>query len=95
MERTHSHSEGKHPGSFLVRDFRSILEDPDIELVVVNTPDHLHTDMCSRAMRAGKHVVVEKPFTLKSSEADELIRVAGKRDASSPFFKTAGGTAIS
>jgi scyllo-inositol 2-dehydrogenase (NADP+) len=42
---------------------------------VVNTPDHLHFDMASRAIKAGKHVVVEKPFTLKVSEAETLINL--------------------
>jgi len=79
LERTRNNSEGKHPGAVLVRDYRSILEDPGIELVVVNTPDHLHLDMASKAMEAGKHVVVEKPFTLRASEADQLMDLAARK----------------
>ena len=79
LERHKHESKGKHPGSKLVRTFEEIIDDPRIELVVVNTPDHLHVDMASRAMEAGKHVVVEKPFTLKSSEADQLIELADKK----------------
>ncbi|MCK5694917.1 MAG: Gfo/Idh/MocA family oxidoreductase [Bacteroidales bacterium] len=80
LERNRHESKGKHPGSLLVRDFQAIIDDPEIELVIVNTPDHLHVDMASRAMKAGKHVVVEKPFTLLTSEADELIELAEKQN---------------
>lgn len=79
LERSKHESKGKHPGSELVRDFQAIIDDPEIELVVVNTPDHLHVDMATRALEAGKHVVVEKPFTLKVSEADRLIGLAEKQ----------------
>ena len=80
LERNRHESKGKHPGSLLVRDFQAIIDDPEIELVVVNTPDHLHVDMASRALEAGKHVVVEKPFTLLTSEADQLIELAQKQN---------------
>jgi len=79
LERTKHESKGLHPGSQLVRNFDDIVNDPSIELVVVNTPDHLHVDMATRAMEAGKHVVVEKPFTLKANEADQLIELAEKK----------------
>ena len=79
LERNRNDSEGKHPGARLVRNFEALIEDPSIELVVVNTPDHLHTDMATRAMEAGKHVVVEKPFTLKSVDADRLIGLAEQK----------------
>ncbi|RPI44820.1 MAG: oxidoreductase, partial [Bacteroidetes bacterium] len=78
LERTGSESAGKLPGSVIVRHYRDILEDPQIELVVVNTPDHLHFEMARDAILSGKHVVVEKPFTLLSSHADELITLAEK-----------------
>ena len=79
LERTRNESEGKHPGSEIVRDYEAILKDPDIELVVVNTPDHLHLGMCAKAIEAGKHVVVEKPFTLKATDADTLIGLAREK----------------
>lgn len=79
LERTKAESEGRHPDALIVRDFNAILEDPQVELVVVNTPDHLHHEMATLALQAGKHVVVEKPFTLKTKHADELIALAKKR----------------
>jgi scyllo-inositol 2-dehydrogenase (NADP+) len=78
LERHRNDSEGKHPGATLVRDFNEILDDPDIELVIVNTPDYLHSEMSLAALDAGKHIVVEKPFTLKTSEASDIIVRAKK-----------------
>ena len=76
LERNRNESAGKHPDAEIVRDFKSILNDQDIELVIVNTPDHHHFEMTSRVIEAGKHAVVEKPFTLKTEEADMLINMA-------------------
>ncbi|MCK5135035.1 MAG: Gfo/Idh/MocA family oxidoreductase [Bacteroidales bacterium] len=87
LERNRKDSDGKHPESILVRNFDSILHDPDIELVVVNTPDHLHYEMVAKVINAGKHVVVEKPFTLRSAHADELIRLAGKKSVLLTVFQ--------
>lgn len=79
LERNLNNSEGKHPGAAIVRTYEDILNDPAIELVIVNTPDYLHYEMALSALNAGKHIVVEKPFTLKSREADEIIELGLKR----------------
>ncbi|MEN8202281.1 MAG: Gfo/Idh/MocA family oxidoreductase [Bacteroidota bacterium] len=79
LERKRDDSAEMHPEAMIVRDYNAILEDPEIALIVVNTPDHLHFDMCTEALQAGKHVVVEKPFTLRTSEAQQLIRLARER----------------
>ncbi len=79
LERTKRGSEGKHPGSVIVRDYFEILNDPGVELVIVNTPDHLHHEMAARAIRSGKHVVVEKPFTLRKDHAEELVSLAQRQ----------------
>ncbi len=79
LERHKNDSELKHPGAVLVRTYEEILDDPEIELVIVNTPDYLHYGMSLAALQAGKHIVVEKPFTLKASEADEIIAKAKER----------------
>ncbi|RMG70982.1 MAG: oxidoreductase, partial [Bacteroidetes bacterium] len=62
-----------------VSTFEGILQDPAIELVVVNTPEPTHSDLTRRALLAGKHVVVEKAFTPTVAEADELIELAQKQ----------------
>jgi scyllo-inositol 2-dehydrogenase (NADP+) len=79
LERRKRESEGKHPGALIVQEFHAILEDPDVELVIVNSPDHLHLEMAGSAIRAGKHVVVEKPFTLHAEHASDLISLAREK----------------
>ena len=46
---------------------------PDIDLVVIPTPNDTHAPLAAKALAAGKHVVVDKPFTLTSAEARDLI----------------------
>jgi scyllo-inositol 2-dehydrogenase (NADP+) len=70
---------GKH--SFReVYDLNEIFNDKDIELIIVNTPSPLHYDHAKQALLAGKHVVVEKPFTVHATEADELIALAKQKN---------------
>ncbi|MCF8244714.1 MAG: Gfo/Idh/MocA family oxidoreductase [Saprospiraceae bacterium] len=54
------------------RDYRKMLEDPDLDAVVIATPDHLHAPMVIAAVQAGKHVYVEKCMTHKVQETVEL-----------------------
>lgn len=62
----------------VVHSFNDILSDPAIELVIVNTPNDSHHRYALEALAAGKHVVVEKPFTVTVNEANELIQLARK-----------------
>ena len=55
--------------------FEEVLNDPTIELIVIATPDFLHFEQAKNALLAGKHVIVEKPFTTNSQQAEELIRI--------------------
>jgi len=59
-------------------DYRTLLKDPEINAVHVLTPNALHHSMCKAALGAGKHVLCEKPFTLTSAEAKELVDLAAK-----------------
>ncbi|MFW6246237.1 MAG: Gfo/Idh/MocA family protein, partial [Tangfeifania sp.] len=76
LERSKNLSENLFPGAEIVREFDEILRNPEVELVVVNTPDWLHYEMAKQAINAGKHIVVEKPVTLRSDEATELLELA-------------------
>src|SRR5688500_16437181 len=68
----------RHPYP-VVTDYRKILQDPTVELVVVNTPNETHFAFAKEALQADKHVIVEKPFTETVGEADELIALATDR----------------
>lgn len=56
-----------------------MLADEDIELVIVNTPNATHFDYAKKALNAGKHVIVEKPFVINSQQGAELIALAEKQ----------------
>lgn len=53
-----------------------VLGDPETELIVVNTPNATHFDFAAKALAAGKHVIVEKPFALNATEAIALAELA-------------------
>jgi scyllo-inositol 2-dehydrogenase (NADP+) len=54
-------------------DIQALNSDPNVELVVVATPNHLHAPHAIAAMEAGKHVLCEKPFAMSLVEADQMI----------------------
>src|SRR5690606_13327012 len=64
------------PGTTVVCDTSSVLQDTEIELVIVATTNATHFELAKAALQAGKHVVVEKPFAVTSNEANELIELA-------------------
>jgi predicted dehydrogenase len=53
-----------------------VLADPEVDLVVIATPSHMHGPSAIEAMKQGKHVLVEKPFATSAEEADEMIATA-------------------
>lgn len=67
-----------YPEAQIVSSAEAIIADPTIELVVIGTPNTSHFPLAKAAMEAGKHVLVEKPFTITSADADELIRISQK-----------------
>lgn len=76
LERHHQKSGEYFPGVEVVKNYEAILEDPKIEAVLITTPNHLHFSMARLALEAGKHVIVDKPFTLTSEEAKVLTGLA-------------------
>lgn len=56
-------------------DFDDMLADTAVDCVHICTPHYLHKDMAVKAMRAGKHIVLEKPVGMNDEELDELIAV--------------------
>lgn len=56
--------------------YEELLENQEVEVVYVATPNHLHYQMCKQALRAHKHVICEKPFTSNIEELRELDQIA-------------------
>jgi len=79
VERNKELSRVLYPYSKLLRSFEELLADKEIELVIINTPDFLHYEQAKMALNAGKHVVVEKPFTQNYDQAIELCELAKQK----------------
>jgi scyllo-inositol 2-dehydrogenase (NADP+) len=80
VQRKSEHARKRYPQVKLVRDVEEVFSDSHIELVVVNTPNDTHYEYSRKAIEAGKHVVLEKPFTVTVEEADKLIALAARHD---------------
>jgi scyllo-inositol 2-dehydrogenase (NADP+) len=76
VERHKEKSKERYPYVEVVKRFEEIIHDDNIELVVITTPNELHFPMAKEALLAGKHVVIEKPFTVTADEAEQLIEIA-------------------
>jgi predicted dehydrogenase len=59
--------------------YEALVEDPEVDAVYVGTPHPMHHEDALLALRAGKHVLVEKPFTMNAAEAEELVAEARER----------------
>ena len=79
VERSKELSKERYPNATIVRSFEELIKDPAIELIVVNTPDSTHYEYARLALEAGKHVIVEKPFTSTTEEGEELIALAAEK----------------
>ncbi|WP_455587013.1 Gfo/Idh/MocA family oxidoreductase [Bacteroides sp.] len=79
VERSKELSRERYPDATIVRSFEELIKDPEVELVVVNTPDNTHYEYARMALEAGKHVIVEKPFTSTTEEGEELIALAASK----------------
>ncbi len=68
-----------YPTARVLRSFDEALKDRDIDLVVIGTPNETHFAMAKKAIEAGKHVVIDKPFAATSAEAKELWQLGWER----------------
>jgi scyllo-inositol 2-dehydrogenase (NADP+) len=64
------------PGVEAISQPIELINAPDIDLVVIATPNTTHCDLARQALLAGKHVVLEKPYTVSSAEGEELAQLA-------------------
>lgn len=58
------------------RDLKEILQDGAVQSVHITTPNRFHFDQASEVIRAGKHIMCEKPLAMNSTESGELVRMA-------------------
>ena len=65
-----------YPDVSVVADFDQLVESPRVDLVVIGVPNKLHVPYAKKALKAGKHVVLEKPFTPSLESAKELMELA-------------------
>ncbi len=63
-----------------IQEVDALVERDDVDLVYIATPPFLHHPQAMKALRAGKHVIVEKPFALKLDQADQMLETAAQND---------------
>jgi predicted dehydrogenase len=79
-ERTKNLAQEKFPQVKTYRTLEAMLADDLVELVIVNTPNYTHYEYAKKSLEAGKHVIVEKPFTIDVTQANDLIELAKKQN---------------
>ena len=79
VQRSGNEAALEYPGIKVARSVEEMLKDVGIQLVVIATPSYSHYELAKQCLREQRHVVVDKPFTLKSEEAADLIRMARER----------------
>ena len=78
MERSGNSAQQKFPNIKIAKTIEEVLVDPNVELVIIASPNTTHYPYAKAALLAGKHVVVEKPFTNTLDEALELVELSKK-----------------
>lgn len=66
----------REKGFALYDSYDRMLEDQSVDIILIATPNHLHKDMAIAAMRAGKHVLCEKPVMMDSRELEAVMKVS-------------------
>jgi scyllo-inositol 2-dehydrogenase (NADP+) len=79
MQRHGDEAAATYPNARILRSVDEAFADPAIDLIVVATPNETHFDFATRALQAGKHVVIDKPFAATSAEARSLITLASQQ----------------
>ena len=87
LERTKNEAQKRYPTIKTFRSLEELLADEIIELVIVNTPSITHFDFAKKVINAGKHLIIEKPFTATTAEAKELIELAKEKSVLLSVFQ--------
>jgi predicted dehydrogenase len=80
VERSTGKAAERYPGVSIYRSLEDLLVDKTLNLVVVTTPSGTHFDLARQALEAGRNVVVDKPMSVTSAQAAELIALAASRN---------------
>jgi predicted dehydrogenase len=80
VQRSGDDAKKEYPEAHLARSIEEMLADVSIQLVVIATPSYSHYELAKQCLHEQRHVVVDKPFTLESEQAAELIRMARERN---------------
>ena len=78
VERHEKKAANRYPGIISYNSVDELLNDEEIELVVVNTPNNTHFDYAIKALSAGKHILLEKPAAATSAEVKTMFDLARK-----------------
>ena len=76
VQRTGDSARESYPDVRVLRDVNQLLADQSIRLIVIATPNDSHYPLAKKCLLAGRHVVVDKPFTITSREGRELDELA-------------------
>ena len=88
MERSSDKARHRYPEVSIVRTLDEVLADKTVELVIVNTPHATHADLAFSVLDAGKHVIVEKPFTTTVEEGRRLMARAKEKGLQLAVFQS-------
>lgn len=86
VERHAEQSRQRYPWVKIVRSVAALAADTAVDLIVIATPNSSHFELARQALQAGKHVVVDKPFTNNTAEADALINLAAAQQRTLSVF---------
>jgi len=79
VERHTDAAQKIYPTVKIYRSTSELMNDPEIDLIIITTPNNSHFPLAKEALEKGKHVVMEKPFTVSTDEALELIQLVQKQ----------------
>lgn len=78
VQRNSTKASLRYPDIKIAKSIDEVIADKSIELVIVNTPNETHYEFTAAVLESGKHAIVEKPFSVTSREANDLIALGKK-----------------
>ncbi len=79
VERTKNEAVKDYPEVQIMRDPEALIADSNLDLIIINTPNYTHFEYAKAALNAGKHVLIEKPFSVLKAEAEELYSLGFRK----------------